>query len=362
MRLLAAILEPTAGDAWVAGRHIVREAEAVKDDIGYMSQRFGLYPDLTVMENIDFYADIYDVPRARRASEKIDRLLAFSNLTPFKQRLAGNLSGGMKQKLGLACALIHTPQGALPRRADQRRRSRLAPRFLADPLPAAAGEGDDLRLHGLPRRGRALQPRRPDPPGAAAGLRHARPRCKHADAGHDPGDPHRAQPRQAAALLRERLPGASVGPVRRPGARGQRATADAEPAAGRGCCRPAGIALLGIRPIEPSLEDVFVSVLGSRAGRAWRDASTAQLTPQFAVARATTWKSASATSWPSNRVSFEVARGRDLRLPRARTAPASRPPSACSAASSRPAAGTRHGGRLRHPHPARADQGATSAT
>ena len=74
-----------------------------------MSQRFGLYPDLTVMENLNFYADIYNEPRRGRR-EKIDRLLGFSNLTPFKKRLAGNLSGGMKQKLGLACALIHTPK------------------------------------------------------------------------------------------------------------------------------------------------------------------------------------------------------------------------------------------------------------
>lgn len=109
MRLLTAILEPTSGEAWVAGRHIVREAEAVKERIGYMSQRFGLYQDLTVAENMNFYADIYGVSRRGRQA-KIDRLLAFSNLTPFKKRLAGNLSGGMKQKLGLACALIHTPE------------------------------------------------------------------------------------------------------------------------------------------------------------------------------------------------------------------------------------------------------------
>lgn len=109
MRLLTAILEPTSGEAWVAGRHIVREAEPIKDVIGYMSQRFGLYTDLTVMENIHFYADIYGIARRGRA-EKIDRLLAFSNLAPFKKRLANNLSGGMKQKLGLACALIHTPK------------------------------------------------------------------------------------------------------------------------------------------------------------------------------------------------------------------------------------------------------------
>ena len=109
MRLLAAIMDPTSGDAWVAGHHTVREAEAVSNAIGYMSQRFGLYPDLTVSENIDFYADIYGVP-SRGRKEKVERLLSFSNLTPFKKRLAGNLSGGMKQKLGLACALVHTPR------------------------------------------------------------------------------------------------------------------------------------------------------------------------------------------------------------------------------------------------------------
>ena len=109
MRLLTAIMGPSAGDAWVYGLHIVDNAESIKEKIGYMSQRFGLYPDLTVLENIHFYADIYGVPRKRRM-EKIDKLLSFSNLTPFKKRLAGNLSGGMKQKLGLACALIHTPE------------------------------------------------------------------------------------------------------------------------------------------------------------------------------------------------------------------------------------------------------------
>ena len=109
MRMLTGILAPTAGEAWVDGLHVVKEADPIKDRIGYMSQRFGLYPDLTVLENIDFYADLYDVPEQGR-SERMERLLAFSNLTPFKRRRAGNLSGGMKQKLGLACALIHTPR------------------------------------------------------------------------------------------------------------------------------------------------------------------------------------------------------------------------------------------------------------
>jgi len=109
IRMFSGILHPTAGEAWVLDHPISREAEPLKDKIGYMAQRFALYGDLTVMENINFYADLYDVPQKERLP-RIDRLLAFSNLAPFQKRLAQNLSGGMKQKLGLACALIHTPQ------------------------------------------------------------------------------------------------------------------------------------------------------------------------------------------------------------------------------------------------------------
>jgi len=109
MRLLTGILDPTSGSAVVNNKDIVRQAESLKEDIAYMSQRFGLYEDLTVMENVDFYADIYCVPKNER-NARIDKLLGFSGLTPFRDRLAGRLSGGMKQKLGLACALIHTPK------------------------------------------------------------------------------------------------------------------------------------------------------------------------------------------------------------------------------------------------------------
>ncbi len=109
MRLLTAIMEPTAGDARVAGHSIKKEGERIKEKIGYMSQRFGLYEDLTVIENIHFYADLYEVPGKNRPP-RIERLLGFSNLTPFRNRPAGKLSGGMKQKLGLACTLIHTPE------------------------------------------------------------------------------------------------------------------------------------------------------------------------------------------------------------------------------------------------------------
>ena len=109
MRLLAGVMEPTSGEASVAGFSIRTESESIKERIGYMSQRFGLYEDLTVIENIHFYADLYGVAKRERPA-RIERLLGFSNLTPFKTRLAGKLSGGMKQKLGLACALVHTPE------------------------------------------------------------------------------------------------------------------------------------------------------------------------------------------------------------------------------------------------------------
>ena len=109
MRLLTGIMTPTSGEAWVGGSSVLSDAEQIKDKIGYMSQRFGLYEDLTVMENILFYADIYEVAQRER-QVRIERLLGFSNLTPFVDRLAGKLSGGMKQKLGLACALVHTPE------------------------------------------------------------------------------------------------------------------------------------------------------------------------------------------------------------------------------------------------------------
>jgi ABC-2 type transport system ATP-binding protein len=109
MRLLAGILEVTSGDATVCGHSVSKEPDLVKRDIAYMSQRFGLYHDLTVMENLDFYADIFNVSGSARIA-RVERLMSFSGLDPFKKRLAGNLSGGMKQKLGLACALIHTPK------------------------------------------------------------------------------------------------------------------------------------------------------------------------------------------------------------------------------------------------------------
>ncbi|MCW8919623.1 MAG: ABC transporter ATP-binding protein [Gammaproteobacteria bacterium] len=109
LRMLTAVLAQSEGEATVAGFPINGGEEEIKRRIAYMSQRFGLYGDLSVEENLRFYADLYRVPPGERAAT-MERLLGFSNLTPFRQRLARNLSGGMKQKLGLACALIHRPE------------------------------------------------------------------------------------------------------------------------------------------------------------------------------------------------------------------------------------------------------------
>lgn len=109
LRMLAGVLRPTAGDATILGTSVARDPETAKHHVAYMSQRFGLYTDLTVRENLDFYADLYRVPRAHRAA-RYERLFRFSNLGAFQDRLAGKLSGGMKQKLGLMCALVHEPR------------------------------------------------------------------------------------------------------------------------------------------------------------------------------------------------------------------------------------------------------------
>lgn len=259
MRLLTGVMEPTSGEAWVMGKHVVREAEAVKDAIGYMSQRFGLYPDLTVEENIHFYADLYGVPTGGR-EHKIHALLSFSNLTPFRKRQAGRLSGGMKQKLGLACALIHTPKvlfldeptnGVDP--VSRRDFWRILYSLLKEGVTicvstAYLDEAERCHRVALLHQGRLLACDTPDRVktlmrGAILEVRVNRPR-------------------EAAALLKQRVKAESVGLF---GDRihivtmDQAQTAQAVPAV----LKAEGFALLGLRPIEPSLEDVFVSVLTS---------------------------------------------------------------------------------------------------
>jgi ABC-2 type transport system ATP-binding protein len=257
MRLLTSILDPTDGEAWVAGCHVVREAERLKESIGYMSQRFGLYPDLTVMENIDFYADIYNESRRGR-KEHVDRLLAFSNLTPFKRRLAGNLSGGMKQKLGLVCALIHTPKvlfldeptnGVDP--VSRRDFWRILYQLLREKVTifvstAYLDEAERCNRVGLIHQGKLLACGTPD---EVKQLMHAAILEIRTDAPH-----------QAVAALKKHLPAASVGLF------GDRIhiVCDAPDLATskiQNAMAEAGLAIIDLRPVEPTLEDVFVSVL-----------------------------------------------------------------------------------------------------
>ena len=262
MRLLTSIMAPTAGDAWVSGFHILKEAESVKEEIGYMSQRFGLYPDLTVNENIQFYADIFSVSQKSR-KERIERLLGFSNLTPFKKRLAGNLSGGMKQKLGLVCALIHTPKvlfldeptnGVDP--VSRRDFWRILYQLLKEGVTifistAYLDEAERCNRIGLMHRGKILAVGTPDEvkqlmPQTILEIR---------------GD----QPRRLAAVLRGHFPAQSVGLF------GDRihlvsSSPEKDYQAIEGLIAGTGLSGLAIRPVEPSLEDVFIAVLAEGPG------------------------------------------------------------------------------------------------
>ncbi len=263
MRMLTSIMDPTSGDAWIMGRHVVREAEAVKEQIGYMSQRFGLYPDLTVLENILFYSDIYGLPR-KGLDEKINRLLAFSNLTPFRKRKAGNLSGGMKQKLGLACALVHTPKALfldeptngvdpLSRRDFWRILYQLLKGGTAIFLSTAyLDEADRCNRVGLIHKGKLLACAPPEDlkklmRGVILEVRAP-------------------EPRRAAGLLKAKFGSGSVTLF---GDKTHVATSEPDRTGAiiRETCEKEGLTPVDIREVEPSLEDVFVSELTEKNRR-----------------------------------------------------------------------------------------------
>jgi len=109
LRLLAGLLSLSDGEATIAGYDLRKQSESIKKHIGYMAQQFSLYAELTVLENLRFFAEIYDVPKEEIA-ERTKNLLRFARLTEFTNRRAGHLSGGMQKKLALACTLIHEPK------------------------------------------------------------------------------------------------------------------------------------------------------------------------------------------------------------------------------------------------------------
>lgn len=264
MRLLTGSMDPTRGDAFVRGHHTVRDAEKIKKEIGYMAQRFGLYPDLTVAENIQFYADIYGVPRRGR-EERIEELLSFSNMKPFKRRLVGNLSGGMKQKLGLICALIHTPQvlfldeptnGVDP--VSRRDFWRILNQLQKDGVTilvstAYLDEAERCTRVGLLHRGHLMAEGTPDElKGLLAGVIL---------------EVTAEKPRLAAASLKKAGVSTSVGLF---GDRIHVVAQDVRRATGaiEAALAEESLVLRGIRPKPPSLEDVFISVLGQKAAGA----------------------------------------------------------------------------------------------
>ncbi len=109
MRLIAGLMDPTKGKLCVLGLDSVKEAQTIQRRISYMPQKFGLYEDLTIQENMELYADLHGVPKEKRP-ERFHKLLTMMGLERFTDRLAGNLSGGMKQKLGLSCTLVRSPE------------------------------------------------------------------------------------------------------------------------------------------------------------------------------------------------------------------------------------------------------------
>ncbi|MBL8096294.1 MAG: ABC transporter ATP-binding protein [Anaerolineales bacterium] len=109
LRMLASVLEPGGGRVRLEGHDVVKEAEHIREWIGYMPQNFSLYPDLSVHENLEFFADIHRMPPERKRA-RIEEMLAFTRLEAFRGRRAANLSGGMKKKLALGCALVHAPR------------------------------------------------------------------------------------------------------------------------------------------------------------------------------------------------------------------------------------------------------------
>lgn len=254
LRMLAGVLRPTAGDAEILGVSVVRDPEEVKRHAAYMAQRFGLYPDLTVRENIEFYADLYEVPKAERPA-RLERLYHFSSLGPFADRPAGKLSGGMKQKLSLCAALIHQPEVLL---LDE-------PTFGVDPISrrdlwlilhemVASGvtvvvstaymdEAERCDRVALLDKGRVLALDTPDALQAGLPVRIVALRT--------------ADPRHAAALL------AAVPVVRRAALFGDvvhvsLADAERDGPVAEAALAAAGIAVLDRHEIVPGLEDVFI--------------------------------------------------------------------------------------------------------
>lgn len=260
IRMLCGLLLPTSGEGEVLGFDIAGESESIKQRIGYMSQRFALYEDLTVWQNLDFYAGVYDVPAASRRA-RLNELVAMAGLTSREGQLAGTLSGGWKQRLALGCAIVHRP--------------RLL--FLDEPtagVDPVSRRHFWMMIHGLARDGVTIFV-----------TTHYLDEAEHASRVamiHDgilralasPADLRRTAlhgqllnivcnaPFDATIVLR------SAPSVRDVALHGTDIHVLIDPAAQsaeglKRALQRAGIAVSDVRPIEPTLEDVFISLIGA---------------------------------------------------------------------------------------------------
>jgi len=258
LRMLAGVLPPTSGRAFVAGVDVGANPERAKPHLAYMAQRFGLYEDLTVRENLDFYADLHRVRRSERPA-RLERLYRFSRLGEFQDRLAGKLSGGMKQKLSLSCCLIHHPEillldeptfGVDP--ISRRELWLILHEMVADGITVVVStsyldEAERCDRVVLMDRGRALALDRPERLQASLGGTLLALRTE--------------RPREARDAVRD-LPG-----VRGAALFGQTLHAlleeGADPDGPGRALVAAGFTVHESGPIEPSLEDVFIHLVGA---------------------------------------------------------------------------------------------------
>ena len=257
LRMLAGVLRPSEGTAMVQGVDVAADPEGAKPHLAYMAQRFGMYEDLTVQENLDFYADLYRVPRAERPA-RLERLYRFSRLGEFKDRLAGKLSGGMKQKLSLSCCLIHHPKvllldeptfGVDP--ISRRELWLILHEMVADGITAVVStsyldEAERCDRVALLDQGKVMALDRPQAlqaslEGTMVAVRADRPR--------DARDTLRGTPGVRSAALF----GDAVHALLAPGSDAAGASAALE---------RAGLAVLDVEEVEPSLEDVFIHLVG----------------------------------------------------------------------------------------------------
>jgi ABC-2 type transport system ATP-binding protein len=271
LRLLCGLLDPSEGQVVVAGHNVAKDPDRVKDCIGYMAQRFGLYGDLTTEENMFFYAELFGIARSERDG-LMERLLKMTRMAPFRTREAGKLSGGMKQKLALMCTLLHHPKilvldeptnGVDP--VSRRDFWAILYQLVKDGMTviiatAYLDEAERCNRVGLMHQGRLI---RCDPPDA---LRtHMDELCYEVRSDN---------PRQAREVLRELQGVVSVEPA---GSTLHLFIAPSETSPGvlSETLAKRGLGAVAFNPIVPTLEDTFIALI-RKAGREQTGANDAR--------------------------------------------------------------------------------------